>query len=308
MRVFFSHATPDKPAVRAIARLMPAHVECWVDETDLALGNSLRDRIRRAIDYESHYFVLFLSAVARDSVWVRQELDWALAREAEARRDYVLPLLLDDGLALDAAPAAMQALLQRLYLPCFDVASARGRRKVAAQLSERLFESASRDLPMPAEPRQKFVAELQADLLEYKDRAFELQASLADALPLLANDARANAQFADAVQRYNACWQRFGPALSALPEQVRALWGRALADDAQQFARFVEEEVYRGAMYALNKVRDDVNGYDGELHGKPEQLAAAEQRKDVQLAEVRLLLEELTRRSLAFVARLQRDL
>ena len=307
MKVFFSHATPDKPLVRALARAMPAHVECWVDEGQLSLGYTLHEVIRRVIDHESHYFVVFLSAAARDSAWVRQELDWALGREAEARRDFILPLLLQEALPLDTAPRAMQALPQRLYLPCFD-ASASGRRKVGAALVAQLFARASRDLPLPAVPREKFVADLQADLATYKDLAFELQATLADALPVLATQEAAHLQFAGAVQRYNDFWQRLGPSLRALPEQIRVLFGRELAEVAVELVRFVEEEVYRGAVYALNAVREDLNGYEHELRDRPELLDAAERRKAALLADVRARLEELTRRTLEFTARLLRNL
>jgi len=307
MKVFFSHATPDKPLVRALARAMPAHVECWVDEGQLSLGYTLHEVIRRVIDHESHYFVVFLSAAARDSAWVRQELDWALAREAEARRDFILPLLLQEALPLGTAPPAMQALPQRLYLPCFD-ASAGGRRKVGAALAAQLFARASRDLPLPAVPREKFVADLQADLATYKDLAFELQATLADALPVLATQEAAHTQFAAAVQRYNDFWQRLGPSLRALPEQIRVLFGRELAEVAVELVRFVEEEVYRGAVYALNAVREDLNGYEHELRDRPQLLDAAERRKAALLANVRARLDELTRRTLEFTARLLRNL
>jgi hypothetical protein len=306
MKVFFSHASPDKPLVRAIARAMPPHVECWVDEGQLSLGYTLHDVIRRVIDHESHYFVVFPSAAARDSAWVHQELDWALAREAEARREFVLPLLLEEGLALDAAPPALRALLQRLYLPCYD-ASARGRRKAAEALAASLFACASRDLPMPAVPRQKLVDDLDADLATYRELAFELQASLADALPVLATEEAAHAQFVRAVTRYNDYWQRFGPILRELPPQVRTLFSRELAEVAVEFVRFVEEQVYHGAVYALNDVRQDLNDYD-RLREQPAQLEAAEQRKAERLAAVRERLEELARRSLEFIGRLQRNL
>jgi hypothetical protein len=306
MNVFFSHATPDKPLVRAVARAMPAHVQCWVDEGQLSLGYTLHDVIRRVIDHESHYFVLFLGAAARDSAWVRQELDWALAREAEARREFVLPLLLEEALALDAAPQAMRDLLGRLYLPCFDT-SARGRRKAGEALAAQLFARASRDLPMPAVPRQKFVDDLDAELATYKDLAFELQATLGDDLSVLATNEAAHAQFAGAVRRYNDYWQRFGPSLRALPQALRTMFSRELADAALELARFVEEEVYRGTVYSLNGVREQVNGY-ARLAGQPAELAAAERRKDELLAGVRARLDELARRSAEFIGRLQRNL
>lgn len=94
MRVFFSHRSNDKPLLRELRGYLPSWLSAWIDEDQLMFGSDLNVSLRTAIDEEVDFVVLFLSHEAARSVWVRQEIHWALEREEVLGRVFLLPILL----------------------------------------------------------------------------------------------------------------------------------------------------------------------------------------------------------------------
>lgn len=95
MRIFISHSTRDKALVREIASHFPSWLKPWIDEESLMLGADLAASFKDAIRTESDYVVLLFGRDALHSKWIKKEISWALSREAELDRVFVLPVVLD---------------------------------------------------------------------------------------------------------------------------------------------------------------------------------------------------------------------
>ncbi len=89
--IFLSHSSRDKPLVRRIdRRLRDCGVDTFLDEGELAPGDSLPDRFRRAIGSSSHVAVVWTPSAAA-SPWVARELKFASSRLW--RKPQIVPLL-----------------------------------------------------------------------------------------------------------------------------------------------------------------------------------------------------------------------
>ncbi|HEY3665259.1 MAG TPA: TIR domain-containing protein [Polyangiaceae bacterium] len=96
MRIFLSHSGRDKALVREIAGHFPPWLKTWIDEERLLFGSELAPSLKEAIDSDVDFVVLFFGNDAAGSAWVKQEISWALEREANLGRTFLLPVLLDD--------------------------------------------------------------------------------------------------------------------------------------------------------------------------------------------------------------------
>ncbi|MEI2654683.1 MAG: toll/interleukin-1 receptor domain-containing protein [Microthrixaceae bacterium] len=95
-RVFLSHNHKDKPFVRRLATdLVQANLHVWIDEVEMAVGDSLIERIQDGID-SSDFLAVVLSHNSVASAWVREELHMALTDQINGKRIRVLPLKVDD--------------------------------------------------------------------------------------------------------------------------------------------------------------------------------------------------------------------
>jgi hypothetical protein len=96
IRVFLSHNHNDKPFVRRLATdLVQANLDVWIDEIEIAVGDSLIERIEEGID-SSDFLAVVLSHNSVASPWVREELHMALSEQINGQRIRVLPLKVDD--------------------------------------------------------------------------------------------------------------------------------------------------------------------------------------------------------------------
>lgn len=95
-RVFLSHASPDKPAVRRIAdALRVAGHEPWVDEDKILIGESVPVAIERGLR-AADFVVLCLSRAAAARGWVEAERDAALMHQLRQRKERILPARLEE--------------------------------------------------------------------------------------------------------------------------------------------------------------------------------------------------------------------
>jgi hypothetical protein len=97
-RVFLSYAPQDREFVRKIAERIKSYGVCvWYDEWEMAMGDSLLDKIERGIS-SSDYIIVLLSPDSLKSKWIQQELTMAMARELTARDVIIIPVLISDVL------------------------------------------------------------------------------------------------------------------------------------------------------------------------------------------------------------------
>lgn len=140
MKIFFSHKSHEKPLVREIVGHLPNHVQTWIDEDDLLLGDDVQVALQSAIDSESDFVVLLVGKDTFASAWVQKEVAWAVGKEETLRRTILLPIVLDREAWNEAAPPELK---RRKYLEC----SSHTREAVKAlsdQLSAQLFALLSR--------------------------------------------------------------------------------------------------------------------------------------------------------------------
>lgn len=134
MKIFLSYSHRDKALVREVRSYLPKHISAWIDDDELLIGADLKVLIRNVIQEEADFVIVFLGREAIQSEWVKKELTWALDREKEIGRVFVLPILLDD-IWMQIEPKEFR---DRLYLTCFDQ-SQTGVRALAEKLSNHLF-------------------------------------------------------------------------------------------------------------------------------------------------------------------------
>lgn len=134
MRIFFSHSSRDKPLLREIKHFLPGHVNVWIDELEIPVGAPLSTTIKTAIKRANDLVVCFLGPEAVKSPWVKRELRWASERERHLRRNFIIPVVLDNKSWLEL-PKSFQ---DRKYLLCTNFTLS-GVKQFAGQLYEELF-------------------------------------------------------------------------------------------------------------------------------------------------------------------------
>lgn len=95
-QVFLSYAQADRGfADRVADALRLAGNKVWFDAWALAPGDSITDRIQKALT-TSDFLVVLLSPRSVNSDWVQTELNAALARELKDRAIILIPAMLED--------------------------------------------------------------------------------------------------------------------------------------------------------------------------------------------------------------------
>jgi hypothetical protein len=103
-RIFLSYAHADKAVARNLVEALQRQgADVWVDEEQLAVGDSLIDRIEAAIR-GSDLFLVLVSPASERSGWLGRELGLALKTENRTR---VVPILLPGA----AMPSSLQGIL-----------------------------------------------------------------------------------------------------------------------------------------------------------------------------------------------------
>jgi hypothetical protein len=98
MPVFISYSHKDKEFVTKLAfNLIRDKTWVWLDEWEIAAGESLIERIQTAIQGASVLVAVF-SKSAVESIWCKREVTAGIQRELEERRVVVVPALIEDCL------------------------------------------------------------------------------------------------------------------------------------------------------------------------------------------------------------------
>jgi hypothetical protein len=111
-RIFFSHASEDKPLVEAVYDEFTAtfpHYEPWLDKYEIVGGDSLIEKIAAGMDAADKFFI-FLSPVSVEKPWVKKELHRALVREINGTEPYIIPVKIGD---LENLPSFLE---EKLYI------------------------------------------------------------------------------------------------------------------------------------------------------------------------------------------------
>jgi TIR domain-containing protein len=95
MRIFLSHRSRDKPLVREFKEMLPSFLSTWIDEDSLSWGESFPAELKSTIQSGIDFLIIFLDKDALNSKWVMQELEWAIQRERELKRTFILPIVLE---------------------------------------------------------------------------------------------------------------------------------------------------------------------------------------------------------------------
>ncbi|MGA8598474.1 MAG: toll/interleukin-1 receptor domain-containing protein [Bryobacteraceae bacterium] len=96
MPVFVSYSHADAAFAGRLAEQLVKHkAQVWIDQWELSVGDSLIDKIQKAIEGSSALLVV-LSKASVESEWCKKELSSGLIRELEEKRVVLLPILLED--------------------------------------------------------------------------------------------------------------------------------------------------------------------------------------------------------------------
>jgi len=148
LKIFFSHSSRDKAAVREIKSQMYDFLDIWLDEGELLPGENLEEEIVKSIQ-ESDLFVLFISEYSINSEWVKREILEAEIKEKSLKRPYLLPVLLGEC-DMNGLPEITGKLYLKLSSQSRDDV-----RYFAQQLNEKIFHLTIRYGFSSREPLQK---------------------------------------------------------------------------------------------------------------------------------------------------------
>jgi hypothetical protein len=96
MAICVSYSRVDADFVNALAtELVKNNANVWIDTWELNVGDSLIERIQKAIENAAALLVV-LSKASVESEWCKKELSAGLIRELEEKRVVVLPVLKED--------------------------------------------------------------------------------------------------------------------------------------------------------------------------------------------------------------------
>lgn len=95
-KAFLSHQSSDKSVVKVIGKaLLDSGIEVFYDEWDIAAGDSIPDKIEKALG-ECNIFIYALSQASIESKWVETEYHSFLYRKINDQMLRIIPVLLAD--------------------------------------------------------------------------------------------------------------------------------------------------------------------------------------------------------------------
>lgn len=134
MKIFLSHSSRDTAIVREVRSFLPRSISTWLDDDNLVITPHLAVSLKETIQADTDFVVIFLGREAIKSEWISRELQWALEREKELGRVFILPILLDD-MWDEIKPERFR---NRFYLKCFEQ-SRNSVISLAKELTDHLF-------------------------------------------------------------------------------------------------------------------------------------------------------------------------
>jgi hypothetical protein len=96
MPIFISYSHQNKEFVDGLAvQLVRRNINVWLDRWELSIGDSIIERVQKAVDGSSALLVV-LSKASVASEWCNKEINAGFLRELEEKRVVVMPVLLED--------------------------------------------------------------------------------------------------------------------------------------------------------------------------------------------------------------------
>jgi DeoR/GlpR family transcriptional regulator of sugar metabolism len=142
MKIFFSHSSAQKPLVREIRKLLPDHINTWIDEEKLLIGDSIEQSLEKAIKKETDYILLFIDSFSVHSRWVEKEISWTLEQERKLDRVFLLPIVVDVQAWANIKP---EIIKERKYLKLADYTE-NSVRALSKLITSELFSLICRDI------------------------------------------------------------------------------------------------------------------------------------------------------------------
>lgn len=176
MKIFLSHSSKHKPLVRELKSYLPEHLNLWLDEKELLIGDDITTSIQETIQADIDYVVFFIDNYSISSEWVNKEIMWALDKEEQLKRKFILPLVLEKD-AWDKL--SLEQIKGRKFILLSDYSES-SVKNVASELITELFAWLSRDLNKKEEK-----SEPSTSSLSFLEDADQLIAKLADKIRLL---------------------------------------------------------------------------------------------------------------------------
>src|SRR3954469_1969730 len=95
-RIFLSHSSKDKDAVRHLAEdLNRAGLDVWLDEWEISVGKRITSEIQKGLE-SSRYLAIWLTQDAVQSRWVEEEWQAIYHLVVSNRSKIILPLRAED--------------------------------------------------------------------------------------------------------------------------------------------------------------------------------------------------------------------
>ena len=309
MKIFLSHASESKPLVERLTEPLPPHVVIWLDRHMMAPGQRFGPRIEAAIRRDCDFVLVFIDEHALGSDWVKRETALALQRQSDLQRTYLLPVLLQPVGAERMKEIGIDPE-ELLYLDATDH-SDDGIARASRTLADELFKHCSVLIEsLRNADRRQFLDSFSAEVTEYKQVAFQWQASMGNSLTVLSVNQAAFDHVRDCVAAYNAVSKRFIPRLAMHRDRITAAWRdrRGLCDDVREVIASIENDVFRGAMFKLNEVLETIHRLDAAGGAAADEMARLDAEKEALNEAARVALERMTRQTAEIVGDLEREL
>ncbi|MCB0471670.1 MAG: TIR domain-containing protein [Ignavibacteriae bacterium] len=116
MKIFVSHSSSQKLFVKELKRRLPDHLQLWIDEREIILGDNILSTIKDAIEIDSDFLIYIIDNKSIESPWVKKEIEWASQKEIEINRTFILPIVIEHN----AWESLSDSFKQRKYLKCDD--------------------------------------------------------------------------------------------------------------------------------------------------------------------------------------------
>jgi len=96
IKIFLSYSTQIQKLAQDIKAEWDKYgLNTWLDIETIKELDPIWDKIKKGID-ESNFFVVLIDKNAIDSDWVKREVEYALKKEQEIRRLFVIPILIEE--------------------------------------------------------------------------------------------------------------------------------------------------------------------------------------------------------------------
>lgn len=157
MKVFLSHSSMHKTNVKAIVAYLPKQIQTWLDENNLVWGVPLEETFESVIKTEIDYVIVFLSGSRESNVWVTKELNWALNRQKEINRCFVLPIIMP---SLEGDPYIAYPEINGIKYIKLDNYEETGFKSCAEKITAQLFSLIINDLENMHKPKNEPVSKV----------------------------------------------------------------------------------------------------------------------------------------------------